>query len=374
MNVSTVFVSCLEHFERFLVKELKNLGITNVKAAKAGVIIYEASMKEVYTICYASRLALRVLWEIHSFTLWKPQNLYQQIVKMPWEGCFSEEEQTSFFIGVSGKSRHFPNTHYAVQRAKDAICDGLLETINWRPNIDKVNGTFRLHLHLQDEQASLYFDCSGASLNQRGYRQETGEAPLNEVVAASLLALAGYDGYRPFCDPCCGSGTLMMEAAMIASNIPSGFMRTKWGFEEHPFYEVKDFELVKSSFNQTRKELAPQWICGIEKDRSLSLVAQSCLRQINIEAFIQNCSIEKAAFDQRYFILTNPPFGRRLKEERLDELYYKIGQFMKTYGSRAFVFSSERDLLEAVDLPILQSHPVFFGGQDCILARFQVNQ
>lgn len=369
-----LFISCLEGFERFLVRELKTLGIPHAKGAKLGVLVPQASLLDTYRICYGSRLALRVFWQLHNFTLWKPQNLYQQVVKMPWSEYFPHQG-VSFYIGVSGRSKHFPNTLFAIQKTKDAICDHLTELKGWRPNVDKEKGDVRLQLHLQDDQVTLYFDCSGASLNQRGYRgEEGGLAPLNEVVAASLLTVAGYDGFRPFCDPCCGTATLLMEAAMIASNIPAGFLRSSWGFQKHPYYKADEFSAAKMELNNGIKKVKPNWFIGFEKDATTVAIARANLKKFEIEPHcVQNMPFEKAKLQERYFVLTNPPFGRRLQDRDLCHLYHKIGQFLSSYASRGFVFSSQEDLLKAVGLPILQSHPVFFGGQNCLLARFQVH-
>lgn len=375
---STLFVSCLKGAEALLARELKTFGIAFAKLAPRGVIIPKASFDEAMRICYGSRLAMRVFWQLHGFRLWKAQNLYQQLVKQPWEDYFINPEDKSlrtFVIGVTGNNPHFPNTHFAAQRAKDAICDYLREKVGKRPSVDKENPDLRFTLHLEQEHITLYFDFSGAPLNQRGYRESTHEAPLNEVVAASLLTLAGYDGFRPFCDPCCGSGTLLTEAAMIASKIPPGFLRKFYGFQLLSHYDKESFKQIKSTLDKEIKPLEEGFILGIDKDRESLEVAKFSFEKLGVKAFkLIATPFQNVKPDKSYFTLTNPPFGVRLDQSKglLPKLYADLGLFCKSYSSRAFVFSSNETLLESVGLPSSQRYEIQYSGLVCYLWRYKL--
>lgn len=377
LETSLIFVSCIQGLESYLVNEIKALGIPSVKIARAGALIPGACLEDGLRICYGSRLALRVLWQMHNFRTWKPQNLYQQLVKQPWQKWLGDPKHPkmlrSFRLNVSGQNRHFPNTHFAVQRAKDAICDHLRETTGGRPNIEKDDPDVRLQLHLEEDAISLYFDLSGAPLNQRGYRAASVEAPLNELVAASLLALAGYDGFRPFADPCCGSGTLVIEAGMIRTKTAPGFLRKKWGFQNHPLFDSTAWQTLRDSFDSQREELPSGWLLGIDKDVTSINLAKASAAKLGFKTaeWIVGKFQDQNLESQR-FVLTNPPFGRRLQDPQLQALYRDLGTFFKAYASRAFAFCSEEELLQNIGLPALQSFPIDFSGTRCLLQRFKV--
>lgn len=373
LDTSELFVTCLPGLESALVKEIKAIGIKEVKAGKAGVMIYNAGLLECQKICYLSRLALRVLWKLHKFRLWKQQNLYQQAIKQPWTLWLGKPAKT-LRIDTSGKSRVFANTQYAMQRLKDAICDHMRELELERPNIDKDNPQVRLHLHLEQEALTLYIDMSGEPLNQRGYRQASVFAPLNEVAAASLLNIAGYDGYRPFCDPCAGSGTLMIEAAMLAANIPAGKWRQKWGFELHPLFDREQFEAFRKEADAQAKPLEKGWVVGCEKDpRALESLYLNTQAIENLSDGIFEGPFQKATFNNRYVVITNPPYGQRLQPRDLLKTYEDLGKFLSVYASRAFVLCPERSCIEATQLPIIQTYPLLFSGQEVTLTKLKTH-
>jgi putative N6-adenine-specific DNA methylase len=368
-----LFVTCLPGLENALVREIKAMGIKEVKAGKTGAMVYNCDLLDCQKICYLSRLALRVLWQLHKIRLWKQQNLYQQAIKQPWLLWLGNPAKT-LRIDTSGKSHVFANTQFAMQRFKDAICDHMREQGLERPNIDKDNPDIRLHLHLEQEAITFYIDMSGEPLNQRGYRKSSVYAPLNEVAAASLLNLAGYDGFRPFCDPCAGSGTLMIEAAMIAANIPAGKWRKKWGFQLHPHYNAQQFQAFRQEEDAKAKPLAAGWVVGCEKDsqafQSLKINTQGIE---NLSEGIVFGPFQKASFNNRYLVLTNPPYGQRLQPRDLVKVYQDLGQFLSLYASRAFVLCPDPDLIEAMHLPILQTYPLLFSGQEITLVKLKAH-
>lgn len=373
LGSSELFITCLPGLETALVRELKAIGIKYAKAGKAGVMVPNATLAECQAICYLSRLSLRVLWKMHKFRLWKQQNLYQQAIKQPWTLWLGTPAKT-IRIDTSGKSRIFPNTQFALQRLKDAICDQMRDLGLERPSVDKDNPEVRLHIHLEHEAATLYLDMSGEPLNQRGYRHSSVHAPLNEVAAASLLNLAGYDGYRPFCDPCAGSGTLMIEAAMICANIPAGKWRKKWGFQLHPLFNAEQFENWRKQEDEKIKPLASGWIVGCEKDRealeSLKLNT-SCIPGLSDGIFAG--PFQKASFPNRYVVVTNPPYGQRLQPKDLLRTYEELGKFLSLYASRAFILGPEPDLIMATELEVLQTCCLMLSGQEVFLAKLKAH-
>jgi putative N6-adenine-specific DNA methylase len=371
---SELFVSCLPGLETSLVREIKALGIKDVKAGKSGAMVYNAGINECQTICYLSRLSLRVLWKIHKFRLWKQQNLYQQAIKQPWTLWLGTPAKT-MRIDMSGKSHVFSNTLFALQRLKDAICDHYREKELDRPNIDKDTPEVRLHMHLEDEAITFYIDMSGEPLNQRGYRHSSVQAPLNEVAAASLLNLAGYDGFRPFCDPCAGSGTLMIEAAMLSANIPAGKWRQKWGFQLHPLFDKNSFTKWREEQDSKAKALEPGWVVGCEMDyQAIESIKRNTSIIPNLENGLFAGLFQKANFTGRYVVVTNPPYGQRLQPKELFRTYKDLGEFLKKYASRAFIVGPEPDLIMATELDVLQTCSLILSGNEVFLAKLKTSK
>lgn len=221
--MKNVFVTCAQGLEKLLCQELEELGISGIKLGFKGVYVQEGTIEDVYHINYCSRIAGRVLVPIKHFRCRDRKVLYQNCAEIDWLSYIPKGK--TFAIDANVKNPQLRNSLFAAQVMKDAICDQFREKFGERPNVDTRNPDIQLNLFIQNEEAIVSFDTSGVPLHKRGYRTENVQAPIQESLAAALLRIAGYKGHENFCDPCCGSGTFLIEAAMIATITPPGFLR-----------------------------------------------------------------------------------------------------------------------------------------------------
>jgi len=221
-------------FEEILAQELKALGAADVKIQNR-MVEFNGDLGFMYKANYSLRTALRIQKPILSFSAKNDHQLYEKFKKFHWENYLNVDQ--TFMIDPTVHSDYFTHSHYAALKVKDAIVDRFKEKNGRRPSIDKDFPDVRFNLHISHDKITLSLDSSGESLHKRGYREETGPAPINEVLAAGLLLQAGYDGKGNYLDPMCGSGTMLIEAAMIANNIPPQIHRKHFAFQNWPDYD-----------------------------------------------------------------------------------------------------------------------------------------
>jgi len=188
------------------------------------------------------RTAVRILVPIHSFKVRSTDDLYHRTRKYPWEDLMDVD--TTFSIGITVNSQHFDHSQYAMQRAKDGIVDRFMHLQDRRPSVEKESPDLRIHFYINHDTCLISLDSSGDSLHKRGYRTKTNLAPINEVLAAGMILHSGWDKRSPFIDPMCGSGTLLVEAAMIAANVPPGYYREQFGFERWAHFDEALWETL----------------------------------------------------------------------------------------------------------------------------------
>ncbi|MBJ7450398.1 MAG: 50S rRNA methyltransferase [Parachlamydiales bacterium] len=374
--MDNLFVTCVKGFEPLLTEELKELGFEKLEPSFCGVFV-EGSFSDIYRINYCSRLASRVLMPLEQFALIDRDDLYEAARSIDWRPFF--EKRGSVAIDVNGRHNAFTNSLYAAQIVKDAICDQLREHWNWRPNVDTKNPDVQLNVYLERKRATLFFDTSGDVLFKRGYRKETGEAPLSESFAAGLLKLAGYKGTEHLFDPCCGSGTFLIEAAMIATKTPPGYLRPRFGFFSHEQFDEKVWLECKNEADAARIPLNEGQISGIDISKSSVWNCRTNLRQAG---FFDQIQVEAADFRDYHpsnpinFIIANPPHGKRMGSvEQLASLYRSLGDFMKqqtTKPARGFVFTSDMDLAKEVGLKPTLRHVVPYSNLDSRLLEYDL--
>lgn len=373
----SLFVSCPQGIENLLIEELAEMGFTKCHAGFRGVYVDESSMEAIYRINYCSRLATRVLLPLVQFRCRDKQALYSAVSEINWRRYL--RKGMTFAIDANVHHRQLRNSLFAAQVTKDAICDKMRELTGQRPNIDLQNPDVQLNLFIHEDKAVLSFDTSGQSLHKRGYRLEAGEAPIQESMAAALLALAGFKGDELALDPCCGSGTLLIEMAMKASNTPPGYLRKQWGFGHHPEFSSIEWLRVKNEADAKRVQLPKKQIVGYEIDEDVAKICRNNIRAAGFTDAIEVITTDFSDFNPKEppnFLISNPPHGKRLMDiEPLRALYRRLGDFMKrkmAKPSRGFLFIGNLELTKEVGLAAKKRHVINNGGVDSRLLEIEI--
>lgn len=376
-----LFVTCSQGLEPLLIEELAELGIAASHGFR-GVYVKEWTVETIYRLNYLSRIASRVLFPIARFPCRNREDLYKEVMQIDWGRAFiSNGDITKTFAIDANVSSQEEMRHslFAAQVVKDAICDQLRKKIDKRPNVDVKDPDIQLNLYISNDMAVLSFDTSGQPLHQRGYRQESVEAPIRENLAAALLRLAKLSDTDVVFDPCCGSGTFLIEAAMILSKTPPGFFRQKWGFFHMPSFDEKLWWSVKETADKAIQTLPAGKVFGVDIIKQAVHASRVNIRAAGLHRFI---SVECADF-RGYepatvptFLIANPPWGMRLDEvSRLAPLYRALGDFMKqtmSKPSRGFVLTGSPDLAKEVGLAADRRHVVYNGGIESRLLEFDI--
>lgn len=350
-------------FEPLLAKELRNLGAGNVKEGVRNVT-FEGDLGFLYKANLNLRTALRVLRPIARFKVFNEKQLYRQVHQIDWPEFFDVDK--TFAIDTTMYSDVFKNSMFVSLKAKDALVDRFRSTIRKRPNVNSHNPDVRINIHLQQNDCTVSLDSSGTSLHQRGYRIATNIAPINEVLAAGLLLLTGWDGRTDFMDPMCGSGTFLIEAAMIACNIPANINRQEYAFQHWLDYDDTLFnKIVDASLGKTRE--FHHKILGFDKAPSAVRKAQENIMNANLSEYIR---VERKDFfttekpvEGKLHMVFNPPYGERLNIE-MEKFYQKIGDTLKHGypGTDAWFVTSNLDALKHVGLRPSRKIKVFNGA------------
>ncbi len=360
--------------EDLLVEELKSLGAENVEKG-VRVAIVEGDQRLMYKINLWSRIALRVLKPIKKFPVKSEHQLYDELKKIDWSKYMSEDDT----LAVDAVVNHSVMTHslYVAQKTKDAIVDQFREKTGKRPSVDLARPSLRIHVHIASDEAEVSLDSSGDSLHKRGYRQQTGDAPINEALAAGLILLSGWDKQTPFLDLMCGSGTIVIEAAMMALNIAPGILRREFGFERWRDFDTKIWNDVREEAESLKKKEIDFPITGVD----LSSMMFSHAKENATEAgILKHISFKNMSFENYTpesvpgIILINPPYGGRITSNDLLQLYKSVGdQFKKKYaGWKAFVFTANQEAGKNIGLKPSRKIPLFNGKLECRLLKFEM--
>ncbi len=358
-------------FEEILAKELRNLGAGNVVEGVRSVS-FEGDTGFMYKANLCLRSAIKIIKPIHAFTVRNEEELYRQIYAFDWANYLSPE--TTFAIDTTINSDHFTHSLYVSQKTKDAIVDKFRDTDGKRPDVDVKFPDLRINMHIQDSHCNVSLDSSGRSLHHRGYRTATNIAPINEVLAAGLLLLSGWDGQCDFLDPMCGSGTFLTEAAMIACNIPANINRKEFAFEKWDDFDQDLFDkIVASSLKRTRE--FHHRIMGYDKAPSAVRKAQDNVANANLSEYIQ---VEQKDFfksektkEGKLHIVFNPPYGERLDLE-METFYAAIGDTLKRGypGTDAWLITSNLEALKFVGLRPSRKIKVFNSQLESRLVKY----
>lgn len=338
-------------FEDLLAFELKNLGAQNVQTGVRNVSFY-GDKGFMYKSNLALRTAIKILKPIKSFRVINETDLYNKIKDIPWENYLNEEGTLA--VGSTLNGEVFTHSKYIALKTKDAIVDRFRENTGKRPNVDLRFPDLKVNIHIDRQFCTVSLDSSGESLHKRGYKIATNIAPINEVLAAGLVLLSGWDGQSDFMDPMCGSGTILAEAAMIACNIPPNLMRNEFGFERWPDWDVDLFEKIEESLLSKTRDFHYK-ILGFDKSPSAVKKAIENIKNAHLEEFVtikhEDFFKTKKGGKEQLHMLFNPPYGERLDIE-MKTFYGQIGTTLKhNYtDTNAWMISSNLEALKHIGL------------------------
>jgi len=359
--------------ENVLADELEEYGAENVQILNRAVS-FDANKATLYRVNLRSRTAISVLVEQVSFWMKHEDDLYKKIKQINWGNLLSVEK--TFMIRATVNSRMFSHSQFVAYRAKDAIADWFMEDRDRRPNVDTKNPDLKIQVHISDRKCTISLDSSGDPLFKRGYRQSRVLAPINESLAAGILLLAGWTGNRPLLDPMCGSGTFLIEAGMIAHNIPPG-MKRRFGFQSWINYDPDLWDMV---FKEEVAKItdSPVKIFGYDRDQE----ALASARDNVTTAFLEDSIVlKKQDFfesewerEEKPLIVMNPPYDERLQEEDVIHFYKQIGNQLKFQytGAEAWIISSNLHALKHVGLRPTKKVKMYNGPLECKLNYYQM--
>ncbi|WP_299620510.1 THUMP domain-containing protein [uncultured Tenacibaculum sp.] len=360
--------------EGVLADELRKLGAREVKEGIRSVY-FRGDKGFLYKANIALRTAIRILKPIKRSKIFDEEDLYEAIQRVKWERLLDVDG--TFAIDAVVYSKNFTsNSHYIALKSKDAIADYFVHKYNKRPNVDLKYPDVKVHVHIHKEWLTISLDSSGDSLHKRGYRSATNIAPINEVLAAGLILLSGYKGEENFIDPMCGSGTLLIEAAMIANNIPANINRKHFAFENWKDYDEDLYFIIQDSLLKKIRN-AHFKIMGFDKAPSAVKKAKQNIINANLEEFIGvhhvNFFNSKKEVFGKTTILFNPPYGERLNIN-VEEFYRSIGDTLK-HGypnSTAWLITSDINALKFVGLRTSKRLPIKNGDLDCRFVKYEL--
>lgn len=359
-------------FEEILAQELKALGAADVKIQNRMVEFY-GDLGFMYKANYSLRTVLRIQKPILTFSAKTEGQLYEKFKKFHWENHLDVDQ--TFMIDPTVHSDYFTHSHYAALKVKDAIVDRFKEKNGKRPSIDKDFPDVRFNLHISHDKVTLSLDSSGDSLHKRGYREETGPAPINEVLAAGLLHIAGYDGKGNYLDPMCGSGTMLIEAAMIANNIPPQIHRKYYAFQNWPDYDETLFTQIRNTRLNRIKE-SEYKIVGYEISPMMVKIAQANIKSADLEEFIEVRNQDFFTSKKEMFpvlLVFNPPYDERIENNNQD-FYKQIGDTLKSSypNTLAWFITSDLQAKKYVGLRPSRKTKVFNGKLECDFLQYEM--
>jgi len=339
-------------FEDILAKELTQLGAMNVQKGVRNVS-FEGDKGFMYKANLGLRTAIKILKPIKSFKVFKEPDLYEKVKAMPWEDFL--KPSGTIAVDATIHNSIFTHSKYTALKTKDAIVDRFREQTGDRPDVDLRFPDLKINVHLDRNYCHISLDTSGESLHRRGYKVATNIAPINEVLAAGLVLLSGWDGQSDFIDPMCGSGTILAEAAMIAANIPPNLMRKEFAFERWKDWDVDLFETIEESLLNKSRDFHHKLI-GYDKSPSAVRKAKENIKNAHLEEFVhiqhEDFFKTQRAGEEKLHMVFNPPYGERLENLDVEEFYGQIGTTLK-HGypnTNAWLITSNLEALKFIGL------------------------
>jgi putative N6-adenine-specific DNA methylase len=361
--------------EKVLAVELKELGASDIETVNRAVL-FKGDLSLLYRVNYCSRTALSVLMPLSDFRIRTKDDLYKSGSKIEWDRFFDVDDTFSIVPVVN--SPLFGHTGYAGLILKDAIADYFRNKTGRRPSVNADDPKILINLHISNDLVTISIDSSVIPLFKRGYRQEQTAAPLNEVLAAGILLLSGWNSLSTITDPMCGSGTIPIEAGLIACKIPPGKFRQFFGFQRWRDFDEELFLKVK---HESEKQIitSPVRIFGNDISEEALTLARANILRAGLENEIslsQGDFKDLKAYDDNGFVFLNPPYGQRLQPEEIDKLYGMIGTTLKHnfQGNIAWLITSNKESLKNVGLKPKEKHTLFNGALECLLLKYELYQ
>ncbi|MCS6928923.1 MAG: THUMP domain-containing protein [Saprospiraceae bacterium] len=370
-----IIVKTFHGLETVLAEELKALGASNTRLLKRAVSC-TGDLALIYRANYELRTALRVLIPIHTFEVSNERAYYRAVREVEWNQYLDVSGTLAVDAVLSGGI--FRHSQYMALLTKDAIVDYYRDRYARRPNINPEAPHLRVHARIHGSKCTLLLDASGDSLHKRGYRRDTVEAPLNEVLAAGLVLLSGWNDTGPFVDPMCGSGTIAIEAALLAANIPPQRTRSSFGFFRWKNFDRKLWERVKAEADARVKQPIFPIYASDKEGRARNATAINLL-SAGLEGLVQ---VQKIPFEKLSppeaagVLITNPPYDERLRLEDVACFYKVIGNRLKKAwsGWTAWIISSNREALNYIGLQPSQKMILYNGALECVFQKFELHK
>ena len=368
------FAPCPRGLERALADELGALGAGSIAPTEGGVA-FEGALDLAYRANLESRLASRILWRVGGGAYRNERDVFELASGLDWPQWFRVDR--TLRVDVAATRSPLPSLEFATLKIKDAVCDRHRAVAGRRPSVSKDNPDVRVHAYLTADQATFYLDTSGEPLFKRGYRREAAEAPLRENLAAGLLRLAGWQPGTPLLDPLCGSGTIAIEAALMALDVAPGLKRT-FGFQKLGWYDGPTWQRIKQAAQRRMNPVVPSAIYASDDD---PLAIQRCGINLAAAGVAGAVVLERADALLRSApaptgtIVTNPPYGVRLAESSsLAEFYPRLGDALKQRfaGWTAYILSGDARLPKLIGLKASRRTPLFNGAIECRLYEYRL--
>jgi putative N6-adenine-specific DNA methylase len=372
-GINTYTAKTVSGLEDVLKSELETLGAIEPQLLKRAVT-FKGDKELLYKANYSCRTALRILQPVTTFTVAKQEDLYNNLKEFPWENLLDTSKTLA--VDAVNSTSVFTNTQYISLKTKDAIVDRFRDKTGQRPSVSLDAPDLRINVHIYKETCTISLDSSGSSLHKRGYRKKQGIAPLNEVLAAGLVLLSEWDKNSLFYDPMCGSGTILIEAAMIAREIPAGYFRDEFGFMKWVDFDAGLWSKVKDEAeSMIKRNPVPMFGSDIS-----SKVLQNTRENLGFANFLDDIVLNASSFEEsdppgpKGTIVCNPPYDERLQIDDIIGFYKMIGNVLKRKynGYQAWIISSDLRALKFIGLHPSKKIILFNGPLECRFVRFDM--
>ncbi len=368
----TMIAKTFKGLEGVLADELLQIGANNIEIQRRAVQ-FTGDKSLMYKANLWLRTASRVLKPIATFRAENVDEVYDHIKQIDWEQYLNCNK--SIAIDSTVYSDTFKNSRYMTYRVKDAIVDFFIERYDKRPSVRIDNPDLYINIHIAQTTVTVSLDSSGESLHKRGWRAAQTEAPINEALAAGMLLMTGWHGETDLIDPMCGSGTFLIEAAMIALNIPPGIYREKFAFEKWNDFDAELFETLYNDDSDSKE--FTHHIYGSDNSFYAIKVAEKNVKNAGLQWYIQLKQVaiqELHPREERALVIANPPYGERIEPKDIFRLYDEIGTALKYKfaGSTAWIISSNHEALKHIALKSSKRIPLLNGDLDCSFVRYDL--
>ena len=362
-------------FEEIVAEELQDLGAQEVVPGFRAVT-FQGDLALIYRANLHSRYSLRILKELATFPAANEQQLYDGVASINWSQYMTSDDTLA--VDAALTKSNLNHSQYAALKTKDAIVDQFRAATGSRPSVDLDRPTLRIHVYIHENVAAVSLDTSGSSLHKRGYRVHQGGAPLSEVLAAGMLKISGWDKTTPLMDPFCGSGTLLIEAALMSGNIAPGIFREYFGFKQWKDFDKSLWEQLVAAARQQETPTSIPEITGLDiAFRAVTFARENVAEagfSDKIRIYCSSFMDFKPSMDHPWFIISNPPYGERIVPEDLFALFKDIGNtFKRSYpGCTAWLLSGSREAEKSVGLKPSKRIPLWNGPIECKFLKFEL--